>query len=72
MARYADSDQKRFKELVMENGGHFGIAQDEFRKEQIPEKQRCENCDGTGNQLYGMYQECEMCGGTGKKHFSHG
>ncbi len=69
MAKYADPAQKRFEELIREHGGHHGIAQDEFLKEQIPENHRCDNCGGTGNQLYSMYQECQMCGGTGKKHF---
>ena len=25
----------------------------------------CDRCDGTGNQLYSMYQACEKCHGTG-------
>ena len=25
----------------------------------------CDRCDGTGNQLYSMYQACEKCNGTG-------
>jgi len=25
----------------------------------------CRRCDGTGNQLFSMYQKCENCGGTG-------
>jgi len=25
----------------------------------------CERCDGTGNELLGMYCECEECDGTG-------
>ena len=25
----------------------------------------CEKCQGTGNQLYSMYQACEDCNGTG-------
>ena len=25
----------------------------------------CGRCDGTGNQLYSMYQACEECNGTG-------
>jgi len=25
----------------------------------------CDRCDGTGNQLYSMFQVCEKCNGTG-------
>jgi len=25
----------------------------------------CERCEGTGNQLFWMYQKCEKCGGLG-------
>lgn len=25
----------------------------------------CEQCNGTGNQLFAMYQTCETCGGSG-------
>ncbi len=25
----------------------------------------CDRCDGTGNQLYSMYQACEKCKGRG-------
>ncbi len=28
-------------------------------------KELCDRCDGTGNQLYSMYQVCEKCKGTG-------
>jgi len=27
----------------------------------------CDNCDGTGNELYSMYGKCPDCNGTGKK-----
>ena len=26
----------------------------------------CRKCDGTGNQLFSMYQKCDQCGGTGR------
>ncbi len=66
MASYDDPAKIRFKELILENGGHHGIAQDEYKREQIPENKRCDNCGGTGNQLYAMYQECEECKGDGR------
>lgn len=25
----------------------------------------CKRCEGTGNQLFSMYQKCEHCDGTG-------
>ncbi len=25
----------------------------------------CQRCQGTGNQLYSMYQECKQCNGKG-------
>lgn len=27
----------------------------------------CTRCDGTGNELYGMYRKCSACDGTGSK-----
>ena len=68
MVAYDDPAMKRFKELVQIHGGHLGIAQDEYQREQITENKRCMNCGGTGNQLYAMYQECEECGGDGLIH----
>lgn len=33
---------------------------------QIPELERCQRCEGTGNEFLFMYRECSACGGTGK------
>lgn len=32
----------------------------------IPLGERCLKCEGTGNQMYFMYQMCTDCNGTGK------
>jgi len=65
MVKYADPKQERFEELIRIHGGHHGIAQDEFQREQIPENKRCQTCGGTGNEMYGMYRECPDCKGDG-------
>jgi DnaJ-class molecular chaperone len=31
----------------------------------------CETCNGTGNQLFSMYQCCETCGGSGVDQDGH-
>jgi DnaJ-class molecular chaperone len=59
-------DDKRFVELLKKHQ-HMGIARDQYFAEKIPFVERCENCDGTGNQLYSMYQKCSECGGSGRK-----
>jgi hypothetical protein len=35
----------------------------------IPAHQRCQRCEGTGNELMFMYRRCQACGGDG---FSRG
>lgn len=44
---------------------HDAIRSDEEFAARIPEEERCKYCDGTGNELYGMYRKCRCCGGTG-------
>ena len=34
-------------------------------------KELCENCDGTGNELYSMYRKCPKCNGTGIKNVTN-
>lgn len=50
----------------------WGLSQDEprviadnFRASLIPVEQRCERCNGTGNELMYMYRACGSCDGTG-------
>lgn len=45
---------------------HPGILNDQLRAALIPKDERCERCDGTGNELYAMYRQCSDCGGSGK------
>ena len=46
---------------------HAGIEQDRARKADNVAAGRtlCRRCDGTGNQLYAMFQTCFDCGGSG-------
>lgn len=46
--------------------GHYGIASDAVVRASIPEAERCERCDGTGNEFYAMYHRCPKCGGSGR------
>lgn len=53
-------------DAALDRTGHFGIAHDEMVRAGVPEGERCEWCNGTGNELYAMYRRCPKCGGTGR------
>lgn len=44
-----------------------GVNMDERAREENLKKKKtlCDKCDGTGNQLYFMFQECQKCNGNG-------
>lgn len=44
------------------------VASDQAYAATIQELHRCFRCNGTGNQMYFMYQRCEHCNGTGRRH----
>lgn len=58
-------DPKAIFDRVLRETGHAGRAQDEARRAQVPVGERCERCEGTGNELFFMYRRCAACGGTG-------
>lgn len=41
----------------------IGQLGDDARAAEIPESIRCRRCEGTGNQLYRMFQLCQRCMG---------
>lgn len=45
---------------------NLGQLQDSNRAHEIRPSERCHWCEGTGNQLYRMYQQCSCCGGKGR------
>lgn len=57
-------------EIWPEHGlGHMGLKQDACKHNENVRsgKTLCRNCEGTGNQMYSMYQACQECNGTGIK-----
>ena len=44
----------------------WGIRQDYERQRLVPPSERCDRCEGTGNELFSMYRRCSACGGTGR------
>lgn len=70
MSAPQSNDQQDFTariEAHMKAGHEFRVARDMALADQIPEMQRCRRCEGTGNQLYFMYQACEACHATGRR-----
>jgi len=45
------------------------VTIDDERAAKIPESNRCEKCEGTGNEFLYMYRQCSECNGTGKKGY---
>ena len=62
--------EDKLNKIWSENGlCHMGIIQDTRKHNDNVRsgKKLCPNCEGTGNQMYSMYQACEECKGTGIK-----
>jgi len=54
-----------------ENYDHIGVFNDEYRawhnRREYGDNRICLKCDGTGNQLFFMFQACTDCNGKGIK-----
>ncbi len=55
-------------DVYLDRYGHR--APDFYRRDQNKAAGRefCGRCEGTGNELFSMYQECEECEGRGYHH----
>lgn len=65
-----EEDNQLYEDLL-KLCGHIGLAQDEVHARAISANMRCDECYGTGNGMYSMYQKCKECEGSGLKREIH-